>query len=251
MYADDAAIFLTPVKEEVAALAELLTLFGEATGLRTNFQKSTVVPIRCEGLDIDDILTHLPARKSHFPIKYLGLPLTTRGLKHVDFQPLVDKIAAKLCGWNGRNLNHAGRLVLVKFVLTSQAVYFLTALKAPKETLKEIDAKRKQFLWAGTEKLTGGKCKVNWIRSARLTKNGGLGILHQGKFARALRLRWLWRAWTPQDRPWVGKNLPCNATDHQLFAASTALTIGNGQNLAFWSSAWLQGMPPKCRPVHL
>ena len=48
----------------------------------------------------------------------------------------IDKITAKLCGWNGRNLNHAGRLTLVKSVLTSQAVYFLTALKVPKEALK-------------------------------------------------------------------------------------------------------------------
>ena len=95
----------------------------------------------------------------------------------------IDKITAKLCGWNGRNLNHAGRLTLVKSVLTSQAVYFLTALKVPKETLKDIDAKRRQLLWAGIEKLTGAKCKVNWIRSARPTKNGGLGILHLGKFA--------------------------------------------------------------------
>ena len=79
-----------------------------------------------------------------------------------------------LCGWNGRNLNHAERLALVKSILTSQAVYFLTTLKVPKETLKEIDAKRKQFLWVGIEKLTREKCKVNWVRSARPTKNGGL-----------------------------------------------------------------------------
>jgi len=43
----------------------------------------------------------------------------------------------------------------------------------------------------------------------------------------------------------VGEDLPCNATDHQLFAASTTLTIGNGENIAFWSSAWLQGMSQK------
>ena len=43
----------------------------------------------------------------------------------------------------------------------------------------------------------------------------------------------------------MGEDLPCNATDHQLFAASTTLTIGNGENIAFWSSAWIQGMSPK------
>nr|CAB3472080.1 unnamed protein product [Digitaria exilis] len=34
----------------------------------------------------------------------------------IDFQPLVDKVVAKFNGWNGRNLNHAGRLTLVKRV---------------------------------------------------------------------------------------------------------------------------------------
>ncbi|WVZ63082.1 hypothetical protein U9M48_012747 [Paspalum notatum var. saurae] len=103
-----------------------------------------------------------------------------------------------------RQLNHARRMVLVKSVLTSQATYLLTALRAPKATLKDIDAKRKQFLWSGNERLTGGKCKVNWTRTARSKKNGGLGILHLGKFARALRLRWLWREWFAEDKPWIG-----------------------------------------------
>jgi hypothetical protein len=176
-------------------------LFGEATGLKTNFQKSIVVPIRCNGFNITPVLMNLLAKRTQFPIKYLGLPLTT-----VDFQPLVDKMVAKFNSWNDRNLNYARRLTLVKAVLTSQVVYFLTALRAPKATLQDINAKRKQFLWAGTE----AKCKVNWTRAVRSTKNGGLGILHLGKFTRALRLRWLWRAWNPEDNPWVSNELPCN-----------------------------------------
>ena len=43
IYADDAAIFLRPIKEEVTALKHLLQLFGEVTGLRTNIHKSSVV----------------------------------------------------------------------------------------------------------------------------------------------------------------------------------------------------------------
>jgi hypothetical protein len=60
-------------------------------------------------------------------------------LKHVDFQPLVDKVVSKLTLWNKHQINTAGRLTLVKAVLTSQAVYFLTSLRAPKETIKDID----------------------------------------------------------------------------------------------------------------
>ncbi|WVZ99055.1 hypothetical protein U9M48_044409 [Paspalum notatum var. saurae] len=239
MYADDAALFLAPSKEEVSALSKLLNFFGEASILKTNFHKSTVVPIRCSGLNIEDTLSDLPAQKSHFPIKYLGLPLTTYRLRRVDFQPLVDKAAAKLNGWSGRQLNHAGRMVLVKSVLTSQAIYLLTALRAPKATLKDIDAKRKQFLWSGNERLTGGKCKVNWTRTARSKKNGGLGILHLGKFARALRLRWLWREWFAENKPWIGDDLPCNVRDELLFTAATTIHIGNGSKIKFWTNAWL------------
>jgi len=64
IYADDAAIFLRPIKEEVTALKHLLQLFGEVTGLRTNIHKSSVVPIRCENLDLDDILCDFPAQRT-------------------------------------------------------------------------------------------------------------------------------------------------------------------------------------------
>jgi hypothetical protein len=49
--------------------------------------------------------------------------------------------------------------VLAKAVLTSQAMYCLTFLRAPKATPKEIDNLRKSFLWAGFEKLTRGNAK--------------------------------------------------------------------------------------------
>jgi hypothetical protein len=50
MYADDTVIFVNPVKEDVTTLANIFNNFGEALGLQTNFQKSTVVPIRCEAI---------------------------------------------------------------------------------------------------------------------------------------------------------------------------------------------------------
>ena len=56
LYADDAVIFANPVKEEVSKLLNILHLFGEATGLRLNQEKSTVAPIRCDNLNLDDIL---------------------------------------------------------------------------------------------------------------------------------------------------------------------------------------------------
>jgi hypothetical protein len=116
------------------------------SGLQTNVLKSSVIPIRCQGVDLDEVLCNFPARRTHFLTKYLGLPLTNTRLGRVDFQPLVDKVASKLIVWRGKNIDHARRSTLVKAVLTSQTVYYLTSLRASKATLKKIDNLRKSFL---------------------------------------------------------------------------------------------------------
>jgi hypothetical protein len=80
-------------------------------------------------------------------------------------------------------------LTLIKTMITSQPIYLLSALNAPKEIMAIIDSGRRQFLWAGSERPTSGKCKVNWKRVARPKALDGLGVLHLGIFARALRVR--------------------------------------------------------------
>jgi hypothetical protein len=98
-------------------------------------------------------------RLGDFPIKFLGLPLSPRRLRKVDFQPQIDKAACKLSVWYGRNLKQAGRVYLTKSVLSSQSVYLLTVIKPPKEVLDDIGKIRRRFLWCAL----GGTWKVNRI----------------------------------------------------------------------------------------
>jgi hypothetical protein len=56
LYADDTAVFVAPVKEDIQNLATIHQTFGDVTGLCTNFMKSSVVPICCNNIDLDDIL---------------------------------------------------------------------------------------------------------------------------------------------------------------------------------------------------
>jgi hypothetical protein len=78
MYADDAVIFLKPTFMDVTNLRDLLVNFGMVTRLQTNLQKMIVLTINCNNIDINKILAILPVAQAHFPIKYLGLPLSTR-----------------------------------------------------------------------------------------------------------------------------------------------------------------------------
>jgi hypothetical protein len=101
LYADDAAAFFAPFKEGIQNLSNILALFGNATGLETNFQKSMVAPICYQEVDIDDVFLDMPAVRASFPMKYLGLPLSIRKLKRVVFQPLEDNMGNKTIhlGW--------------------------------------------------------------------------------------------------------------------------------------------------------
>ena len=45
MYADDVALFLRPAANDITLTLDILQLFGEASGLNTNVQKSSVLPI--------------------------------------------------------------------------------------------------------------------------------------------------------------------------------------------------------------
>jgi hypothetical protein len=80
-------------------------------------------------------------------------------------------------------------------------VYPLTVVKAPKNFLKELDKLRRRFLWAGDQDLSGGKCKVAWVKVCLPPSNGGAGIIELDNFSRALRLRWLWYSWDARDLP--------------------------------------------------
>lgn len=132
----------------------------------------------------------------------------------------------------------AGRRVLVRCVLSALPTFALTVLKVPKKFFTEVDRARRRFLWAQDEELTGAKCKVSWPVVCSPIDNGGLGIHDLQRFSRALRLRWLWFAWAQPDRPWVGTQLPCDDGDRALFAASTTVTLGDGNTATFWNCSW-------------
>ena len=68
MYADDAVIFVKPAGRDINNLALILKNFGEVTGLTTNLLKTSVTPISCEGMNLDDIL----GRAHQFPYKIPG-----------------------------------------------------------------------------------------------------------------------------------------------------------------------------------
>jgi hypothetical protein len=107
-----------------------------ATVLCTNIAKSKLFPIRCENVNILEILGDSQVQLGQFPCKYLGLPLRIGLSKREDEQTLIDRVAGKLPRWKGKLLNKTGRLILINSVLTTVVLYHMTVFPLSKWAVK-------------------------------------------------------------------------------------------------------------------
>ena len=56
--------------------------------------------------------------------------------------------------------------------------------------IKEIDKRRRVFLWKGSQNVAGGHCLVAWSSVCRSFHLGGLGLPNLVILGRVLRMRW-------------------------------------------------------------
>lgn len=99
LYADDVVLFIRPVISDLELIQDIMHLFGAASGLKMNIQKSSVVPIQCLKEDLAVVQRILPCELIEFSCKYLGLPLSIRKLTKDQIQPIIAKIVDQLPGW--------------------------------------------------------------------------------------------------------------------------------------------------------
>ena len=92
IYADDVVMFLKPSVQDLVTVRGLLRLFGEASGLRVNCQKSSATLIRGNEQDEERVQRGLQCAITRFPVKYLGLQLALRPLTRAEWQPMLDKV---------------------------------------------------------------------------------------------------------------------------------------------------------------
>jgi hypothetical protein len=156
-------------------------------------------------------------------------------------QPTIDRVAAKLPTWKAHLMDKAGRLKLVKSVLSAIPIHQLLVHAPDKQTLHLIEKIERGFLWAGRKEAHGGNCHVNWGTVCRPIDRGGLGVLNLDKAGIALRLRWLWLSRTDPSRAWQGLDLQFSPLERSLFFASTTMVLGDGRTALFWEDRWLDG----------
>ena len=91
-------------------------------------------------------------------VKYLGVPFITSKLKKGDCDEFVQKISSRILSWTAKFLSYAGRLQLIKSVLTGIQNYWAGMFILPKSILKQVETLMHRFLLTGdVDKAQGGQ----------------------------------------------------------------------------------------------
>jgi len=118
----------------------VLILFEEVSGLKVNFHKSMLTGVNVPESWLSEAASVMNCRKGTIPFVYLGLPIGGDSRKVSFWKPVIDRIVSHLSSWNNKFLSFGGRLVLLKSVLSSLPVYFLSFFRAPAGIISSIES---------------------------------------------------------------------------------------------------------------
>lgn len=108
-------------------------------------------------------------------IIYLGIPLFKGRSKVPHFKFLLDKINAKLMGWQSKFLSQAGRLSLIKSVISAIPIYTVSSTSIPYTISKQVECICANFFWQGLESVHK-RHWVHWDKICYPQSMGGLGV---------------------------------------------------------------------------
>ena len=118
------------------------------------------------------------------------------------WNPILEKCERVQNKWTQRHLSFGGRVTLIKSVLTSLPIYFLSFFRIPKKVTEKLVSIQRRFLWGGDI----DQNKIAWIKweIVCLPKDkGGLGIKDLNTFNIALLGKWRWNLFQHEGQLWA------------------------------------------------
>jgi len=191
-FADDTLIFCEPEIDYLRIIKRVLFIFQRFSGLSVNYAKSGLIVLGKDESWAKNAAEDLQCKLVQLSITYLGVPLGANMRRLSSWQPILEKVQSRLSLWKASCLSRAGKLVLIKAVLNSLPLYYLSIFKMPKKVAYKINRPQTRFLWSGSHE---GRYSalVKWEIVQRPKAKGGLGVDDMMLKNAALLFKWWWR----------------------------------------------------------
>ncbi|XP_074313761.1 uncharacterized protein LOC141648954 [Silene latifolia] len=132
--------------------------FSKASGLVMNRGKSSIYYNSNDEHLIKEVEEITSMKRGSVPFKYLGINVSPKRLSILDCSSLVERIVERIKKLGSRKLSYAGRIVLIKSVLSSLHTYWARIFVLPKTVIARIEATSKYAWWITT------KADHLWVR---------------------------------------------------------------------------------------
>lgn len=267
-FADDTVVFCEAEEHEILNIKRILRCFEVLSGLQINFHKRKVCGVGVQLEVLADFADKLNCLGQNLPFTYLGLPLGASPKKKHTWLPVINNFKSKLASWRRKVLSFGGRLTLIRSVLNSLAVFYLSLFKVPAGVAKLLDKIQARFLWGGSE-VKKKLHMVNWEEITKKKGCGGLGIRRLRDVNECLLAKWWWRyggedqalwkeviiskysSYGGRWRPFLVEGGQCSriwgdilSLEHSspnlfsYFMENSVIKVRNGRRISFWEEHW-------------
>ena len=201
-FADDVVITTDWSRRDMDNIVRVFQVFYLASGLKLNIHKSNIYGIGVSNDDVHLMASNTGCAAGTLPFTYLGLPIGCNMSLTENWKLLIDKFKTKLSGWKANLLSFGGRLTLIKSVLGSLGIYYLSIFKVAVSVLKLLEKMCASFFWGSSQ----DNKKLAWLKWPNVVasfEKGGLNIGSLKSFNLALLHKWRWRMYSNPNSLWV------------------------------------------------
>ncbi|KHN11229.1 Putative ribonuclease H protein, partial [Glycine soja] len=184
---------------------------------------------------------------------------------------------ARLNKWKQRSISMAGRITLIKAVLTALPLFYLSFFRAPSAVINRLTAIQRNFLWGGScegKKIPVFVCSTfstTWSKVCASRDMGGLGIKDIKALNNALLIKWKWLMFNQSDQLWCrilfskyngwrgldqgpskkyfsqwwsDLRLVNQHPEMEDVSKHFCWKVGRGDQIFFWEDSWVDGGAP-------
>lgn len=148
-FTDDVLVFFDGSQESLMGILEILEEFKQLSCLSINKDKTELMIDGGSHSVCQEMAEAMGIKQGALPIRYLGVPLSSKRMKISDFKPLLDKIEARFNSWTVKHLSFAGRFQLIQAVIYATISFWCSIFILPVECINLLEKMCNAFLWRG------------------------------------------------------------------------------------------------------
>lgn len=201
LFADDLLVCGHASVQEAMAMASIISHFCSASGQTPNWSKSAILfSAKVSQHMISQIKNIFPVPDMDSFFTHLGHPLILPAKNRASaYNFVADRFLTKFSGYKANTLSHAARLELIRSVLSSIPVYYMSNILFSKKLIAKLTSIIRTFWWTGIREGDSSKslCLRAWKNICTSKDEGCLGIRNLQAMNQGLILAVAWRIVEP------------------------------------------------------